>query len=199
MSKHFGSIALGSFIKVVIVIINNIIENAESEGEGGGAAVLACIITCVMSCVEGAIEMLTNVAYANQAISGDSFCKSAWSGFMIALRHLIKFIFAARIASFIVFMGSMVIFFSTMGFTYGILTVAIKDLETVTKITMVVAAGFIAILANTMFLGLFDEAILATLQCVAIDMDFNGGHPKYGSSSFQANMQIILDRDDGKN
>lgn len=138
--------------------------------------------------------MLTKVAYANMAISGDKFCTSAWNGFMISLRHLFKFIVASKIAGFIVFMGSTVIFFSTMAFTYGVLTLY-KDIGAVVTVVMCVAAGFIALITNAMFLGLFDEAILATLQCVAIDMDFNGGHPKYGSSSFQTNMQIILDRE----
>lgn len=61
---------------------------------------------------------------------------------------------------------------------------------------MLVNTLALSIMANNLFLGLFDEAVLCTLQCVAIDMDFNGGHPKYGSASFQTNIQVILDRDD---
>jgi len=193
-TKHLGSVALGSSIHVVIQIINSVIESAETGEEGGAACVLACIVTCIMACVEGAIEMLTKNAYANMAISGDKFCTSAWNGFMIALRHLFKFIIASKIAGFIVFMGALVIFFSTIAFTFGLLTLY-KDIGVITTVLMCGASGIIAIITNAMFLGLFDEAILATLQCVAIDMDFNGGHPKFGSSSFQTNMQIILDRE----
>merc|ERR1712086_674660 len=41
---------------------------------------------------------------------------------------------------------------------------------------------------NSLFLGLFDEAIVCTLQCVCIDMDLHGGKPKYGSKSFRENF-----------
>jgi hypothetical protein len=30
-------------------------------------------------------------------------------------------------------------------------------------------------------MGLFDEAIMATLLCLAVDMDLNDGEPKFGS------------------
>lgn len=42
----------------------------------------------------------------------------------------------------------------------------------------------ITIFISGQMLGLFDEAIMATLLCLAVDMDLNDGVPKFGSPSF---------------
>lgn len=75
------------------------------ENAGDENAIAKCLIECCLKLIEGALEMLSRTAYANMAISGDSFCKSAWNGFIINLRHLVKFYFANSIASVIVMFG----------------------------------------------------------------------------------------------
>ena len=42
-----------------------------------------------------------------------------------------------------------------------------------------------------MILGQFDEAIMATLQCLSIDMELNG-LPKFGPRSYQKSIKEIL-------
>lgn len=176
-------------------IVISIVENSD-EGDDGAAACLKCIVTCILLCVEEALEALNRNAYANMSITGDKFCTSAYNGLMLHLRHMGKFFFAQRIASFLIGIGNLVILF----FVTGIITaVFIKiDVSLGVKIAMIASTFILTLIVNFLFLGLFDEAILATLQCVSIDMDFNGGTPKYGSASFQTNIQIILDRDDPK-
>jgi len=51
-------------------------------------------MTCCLSCIGSVVEAMNDLAFANMAISGDPFCKSAWNGFMINLRHLGKFYLA---------------------------------------------------------------------------------------------------------
>lgn len=46
------------------------------------------------------------------------------------------------------------------------------------------------------FLGLFDEAIVSTLHCMAMDMELNGGRPKYGPPSFHEKMNEVLGNPD---
>lgn len=69
---------------------------AEAAKEDGNAAakVVACIANCLMSCLEAIVEHLTKMAYAYMAVSGESFCSSAWNGFILHLKHLAKFVFA---------------------------------------------------------------------------------------------------------
>lgn len=116
---------------------------------------------------------------------------------MITLRHLIRFYLATTVAGFLVFIGKIFIMLLTVLISTLIFH-SIEELTTSNKIILVVISWILSVMVNSIFLGLFDEAILCTLQCVAVDMDFNGGHPKYGSASFQTNMQIILDKDDSK-
>lgn len=130
--------------------------------------------------------MIGRNAYANMSISGDKFCTSAWNGFMLHLRHMAKFYFAQRVASFLISLGNLFIFFATTGIFMAIYSTL--GVDTGVFISLAIATAIITLITNIIFLGLFDEAILATLQCVAIDMDFNGGHPKYGSASFQTNI-----------
>lgn len=47
-------------------------------------------------------------------------------------------------------------------------------------------------LCTSIFLGLFDEAVLATITCVGIDMDLHNGLPKFGSASFHEKMSLIF-------
>jgi len=197
---HFGSIALGSLLKAAISSVRYTVETLEEDN-----AVVQCLLSCVLGCVEGAIEMLDRTALANMAISGDSFCKSAWAGFMISLRHLSKFFYSQLVAGSLVGMGIFMIALLNTGFAFVIAQYAFNNDTDVTGLlptAMLIGTGVVCFLSflvsvalSSRFLGLFDEAVLATLQCVAIDMDFNNGHPKYGSASFQTNIQIILDRD----
>ena len=43
----------------------------------------------------------------------------------------------------------------------------------------------------TIFLGLFDTAVLTLMTCLAIDMDLNNGEPKFGPPTFHDNMNKI--------
>lgn len=54
---------------------------------------------------------------------------------------------------------------------------------------MLLAITFLVI---EIFLGLFDEAVVSTLHCMACDMELNDGRPKYGPPSFHEKMNEIL-------
>jgi len=59
---------------------------------------------------------------------------------------------------------------------------------------IVVIIGVFIFIVNSLvsseFLGLFDEAILCILQCVAIDMELHAGIPRFGSKSFREAMKF---------
>jgi len=58
-----------------------------------------------------------------------------------------------------------------------------------------ILVALMTFLCTSIFLGLFDEAVLATVTCMAIDMDINGGKPMYGSPSFHEKMSKIFGED----
>ena len=42
-------------------------------------------------------------------------------------------------------------------------------------------------------LGIFNEAIIASLMCLAIDMDLNNGSPQHGNKRFHDRFEEIMD------
>ena len=143
------------------------------------------------------------------AISGDRFCTSAWNGFIIELRHISKFCLSQTIGAFLVFVGillislvSTCIFYLMIMGTKGNLN--LPDFISKIDKTIVISDAqglaaffFVSSYAISKFiLGLVDDAILCTLQCVAIDMDLNNGVPKFGSASFQESIKQILQREE---
>lgn len=55
------------------------------------------------------------------SVSGDSFCKSAWHGFLLDTKYLLEFEFAMTLARLFVFMGKIMIA-AINGLTFYILT-----------------------------------------------------------------------------
>lgn len=57
------------------------------------------------------------------SVSGDTYCKSAWNGFLLNLKHLVKFYFAQKIGAFLVFIGIMIIACINTGIFYALLQI----------------------------------------------------------------------------
>merc|ERR1712178_18900 len=97
--KHAGSIALGSLLHTFVfflrILVETLIGAAEKkDGQNAALLIVGCLLKCCVGCLESLIEYLNTTAYAFMAISGDPYCKSAWSGFLLNLKHLVKFYFA---------------------------------------------------------------------------------------------------------
>ena len=200
--KHAGSIALGSLLHAIFTIIRMMMESLADKSRkqrNVAAQVLAVIALCLARCLEDMIEYLSKLAYAFMAVSGQSYCTSAWNGFLINLKHCVKFYFANQLAAMFVFIGSLMIVALNCGFLYLSMNYIIKDADKVSSIggPMIVVI-FITLVTTAIFLGLFDEAVLATIHCMAIDMDLNNGKPEFGPPSFHAKINEIFGEDADK-
>jgi hypothetical protein len=197
--KNVGSIALGSLILTIIKILRFIVETlAEADGEGDRVKkLIACIAKCCMACLESLIEHLTNTAYAYMAVSGDSFCESAWNGFIINLKHLAKFVFALQISSLFVFMGVIAITCVNTGIGFLLAEYMIKDSEKVTNmVPSLIVFAIVSFIIAIVFLGNFEDAVRATLICFAVDSDLHDGKPKFGPKSYHDKLAKIYDYGD---
>jgi len=47
-------------------------------------------------------------------------------------------------------------------------------------------------------LGLFDDAVIAILQCYATDTDLHNGYPKFGPKSYHEKLAVIHGKDEDK-
>jgi hypothetical protein len=177
--KNCGSLALGSLILTLVSILRFMVESAanSAEGEGDGIAkVIGCMARCIMWVLESLIEHLSKLAYAYMAVSGDSFCESAWNGFILNLKHLASFVFALRIAGLFVFMGVVSVTCVNTLVGYLLATYALKDAADTTSIVpSLMAFALVSFIVAVVFLGNFDEAVLATLVCFAVDSDLHDG------------------------
>ena len=50
----------------------------------------------------------------------------------------------------------------------------------------------ITIIISNIFLGLFVEAVISTLHCMAMDLELNNGRPKYGTPNFHEKIKNFL-------
>jgi len=131
--KHTGSIAFGSLLHTIVFMLRCLVDGianaAENDKKGGLVVLIACLLKCFVSCLERLIEYLNTMAYAFMAISGDPYCKSAWSGFILNLKHLIKFYFADVLASMFVFIGMLAVAALNAGSCYLILRYGTKNAD----------------------------------------------------------------------
>lgn len=155
--KNIGSIAFGSLVLTIVTILKAIVDTiAESANENGDGAAkaIACLAKCLMSCLEAIIEHLSKLAYAYMAVSGDSFCSSAWNGFILNLKHLAKFVFALNIAGLFIFMGVLTITCANTGIGYLLTTYAIGDVKEVSNVVpSLISFAFVSFLVAIIFLG----------------------------------------------
>jgi len=125
------------------------------------------------------------------AVSGDPFCTSAWNGFLINLKHCVKFYFAQDIGGFFVFMGVVFITLLNTLIFYGLTFVG--STSGANPLIPTITVAVLSFLLGCITLGLFDDAIRATLMCFAVDMDLNNGSPQYGPPTFHEKLEKIMD------
>jgi hypothetical protein len=130
------------------------------------------------------------------AVSGEPYCTSAWNGLMLHLKHNSKYVFAINLAYMFIFLGK--IFIACLNCTtyYLIVKYITKDIDAITSIwgpiTMIAIS---TIITAHIFLCLFDEAVIATLHCLAIDLDLNEGKPKFGPPTFHQKIAKVYGED----
>jgi len=187
--NHVGSLALGSFIIALVQFVRIVfLTIAEQAAKSGGEnKVTRCMLNCAnccLTCIEKICDYINKAAYAYMAVSGDSFCSSAWSGFLLNLKHILKFAWANMLASIFVLIGKIGIVVLNCFSCYMIMKYVTKDLNEISSLAGPLSiVAVITYLAANVILGLFDEIVLALMTCLAIDSDLNGD-PKFGPPTF---------------
>jgi hypothetical protein len=200
--KHSGSVALGSLLHTIVFILRVIVDvltdaAQKKSGNNGLVVVVGCLLRCCVRWLEGVIEYLNATAYAFMSISGDPYCRSAWNGFLLNLKHLVKFYFANTLAKMIVFMGVLAIIGVNCGTCYLILRYGTKNADQLGSVW--VPMVFILIttfITAELFIGFFHVALRATLMCFAVDLELNG-KIQFGSPSFHERINEVLGKLDG--
>ena len=192
-----GSIAFGGFIIAVVRFIRIVFLYLakQAEKQSGNNPVVKYVVACancVLQCIEKICDYINSAAFSYMAVSGDSFCTSAWNGFLLNVKHLMKFSFANFIAKIFIVLGKISITVANCFSLYFIMDLVFEDTKEVSSIMGPVAAiGFTTYITAGIFLGLFDTVVMSLMTCLAIDMDLNGGNPVYGPPTFHDSVTKI--------
>ena len=103
------------------------------------------------------------------------------------MKHGLKFAFANLIANVFVFIGKVGIVVTNCYCLYFLMQYR-HDIDEVNSIWgPILVVAVVSYLAASLFLSLFDQAIMALLTCLCFDLDANGGEPIYGPATFHDN------------
>jgi hypothetical protein len=137
---------------------------------------VVCIGECILKCIEKIVDYINSAAFCYMAVTGDSFCSSAWNGFLLNVKHCLKFTFANLIAKVFILLGKIAI---TVGNCFSLCFV----MKHVTKTTVssiwgpVIIVGAVSFFTASLFLGIFETAVMALMTCLAVDSDLHDEVP----------------------
>lgn len=195
-TKHVGSLALGSLVqtivKIIVTTIEMLLEN-DNSNSNPAESVFNCMAATCCQCMEGLLDYLEKLAFTYMAISGDTFCTSAWNGFLLNYKHCVKFFFALDLAGEFISIGYMFI----LAINCLVLFVYFEFEGWMNSSMVYIPFIFMLILTLTItkiFLGQFGEATLTTLLCYAVDCDLNNRKPQYGPPSYHEKLDKIFKR-----
>lgn len=163
-TKHPGSLAFGSFCMTLISFVKFLAESLETDNAGGITQCLAAISKCLLCCIESIADYFGKVGYAYMAVTGESFCTSAWNGFLLNMKHGAKFFFAVKLANMFISLGIISICCLNCAISWLSLKFIFQEAESMDSMLGVLpsllACFTISLITAMTFLGLFDEAVL---------------------------------------
>lgn len=127
------------------------------------------------------------------AISGDSYCTSAYHGMLLNLKHCSQFYFAVEFSTIFVFIGKVFITCLNVVTFYCIIRYGTHTYDKVESALgpIIMVAIFSFVMAH-IFLCQFEEGTLAMLQSYAIDMELNQGEPQFGPPNFHKQLDKVV-------
>ena len=133
------------------------------------------------------------------AVSGKSFCTSAVDGFVLNVKHMLKFTFANMIAKIFIFHGKLAIVVGNCFSLVFIMNNITHDNEEVSSMVgPVVVVAVVTYMTATIFLGLFETSVMAVMTCLAVDIDLHGeDSTKFGPPTFHDDNKNPLKKIDG--
>jgi hypothetical protein len=122
-----------------------------------------------LKCFEKITDYINTAAFSYMAVSGDNFCSSAWSGFMLNMTYGLEFVWANTLASAFVLLSKVFIVVINI-FCLKLAMDARGDTEEVKSVggpylVCAIASYFTA----NLFLGMMDETVVALLTSLCVD------------------------------
>jgi choline transporter-like protein 2/4/5 len=180
---NLGSLAFGSFILAVVWIIRIVFEYIDSQLEGAKkenkvVQIISNVLRCYLDCFHRFIKFLNQNAYIQIALTGDNFCSSAMSAFVLALKNAATFFITNGIGSLIQFLGKITISLLNVFLCYLIIMYSPEfeddDGEGSIIDNPIPVLGVMFVISFTLatiFMEVYSCTSLAILQCLYADVD----------------------------
>jgi drug/metabolite transporter (DMT)-like permease len=134
------------------------------------------------------VQYMNKVSLAYMAITGEPYCKSAWNGFLLNLKHLGKFYYAQLLGRYFMMIGFLVI--SAINSTVFFILIYRSSLK---NVPVIMTTNLIMTLFITrLFLGMFDDGVLGMLMSVGVDTDIHRGECQHGAPGYHRGLEKIF-------
>lgn len=180
---HLGSLAFGSFVIAVCEMIRFCFEYyrrklGSMSKEIKIVKILLCVTGYLLWLMEKCVKYMTKNAYIQIALTNEGFCKAAWNGYALMIKHAHRFGFGNSIGTIYLVFGCMCISATTSFTCYMILTNSGSWLEVTDPIPPTVVIGVISGTIGALFLSIFSFSSDAILQAFLLDEElrFLGGN-----------------------
>ena len=119
---HLGSMAFGSLVVAIVKTIRYILQyvSAQIQAQFPGnkvVKILLAVVNCCVMCFERLIKYLTETAYIQIALWGNSFWRSAVDGVKLAVQNLGRLAFVTIMSKCLVLLGKLEIALASAGMT----------------------------------------------------------------------------------
>jgi choline transporter-like protein 2/4/5 len=174
---HLGSLAWGSFLIAVVTMIKVIFEYfaKKAEAASGNNPVVKMAVCCARCCIwmlDAYIKFINKNAYIQVAIHNKSFCKGAWAGFYLIVRHAGRFASSSLAETMITLLGKGGLITLNVWLTYLLVGAYLPEVES--PVMPMVMVGIITFIVSSLFLTVFSFSALSILQCFILDEDTGG-------------------------
>ncbi|XP_076335074.1 choline transporter-like protein 1 [Tachypleus tridentatus] len=181
---HLGSVALGSFLVVLLKVIRAIFNKLKQKIKDHPTwctTLLRCC-SCCLWCFDKFLVFLNRNAFIEIAIYGYSFCKAAQKAFHLLSNNILRVAAINSVGDFVLLLGKAGVSVATVFIGLEL----IKDKEGVNyKWIPVTIACIFAFLVSHCFLGVYEMAVDTLFLCFCEDCERNDGinKPFYMSRS----------------
>jgi len=158
----------------------------QAGGDNKVIKLIVCMGECILKCIEKIVDYINSAAFAYIAVSGDNFFSGAWNGFLLNIKHCLKFTFANTLAKVFILLGKVALTvgncFSLLFIIHHVTNNPAKGGEPVTQTAgPVIIVAIVSFFTASLFLGIFETAVMALMTCLAVDMDLSAnGEPQFG-------------------
>jgi len=181
---HGGSLALGSLLIAVLMVIQQVIRYAQKkEKEAGGNTLVDCVLCCCLcavGCCKEIVEFIDKNAYIDIALTSNNFCDAAKDALQViteiggamAILNGATFVFAT--------FGTIMITLGCGAFTYvvassGTFSEQSSQFEVANPIGPMLVSCAIGLLVALSFMHVFDMTSDTLLYCYGYDLKTGQG------------------------